>query len=244
MSENARMVNLVRSVERAGYVIGPYLGYLQTEAARDIAVRQYAANRRLTALRERDLYVSLAERGDFLMDPTVDHPEVLDIIQDIQLFRWLETHGAFLSLPLCEDWRVEKEGPTKGRLRGDAELYETLRDRGIYFALASNSTGRWRTEERFLYSEEQENETTRFHQLLVQGALDAPQLHQAFPNTNIYEKYRGTVSLRLRWDPVQRQWNREAQATWIRTQRTGEGRQFQRRIAERRQAVREHWHVL
>lgn len=43
MGENARMVNLVRYVKRAGYMIGPYLGYLQTVEARDIAIRHYAA---------------------------------------------------------------------------------------------------------------------------------------------------------------------------------------------------------
>lgn len=205
----------VRTVEDAGFHILPGTRRLHTTHDREEILGRRAANRRQVALRERDQYRSIIARGVHLPQPENPMDELLDYRQDQALFGWLQGHNAFQGLALNEAYRVERGGPRAGHTRTNREIYDMLRDCGIFWELQHDRNGRWRTRERFLFDDEEEDLSDTFQELLLEGALADPRIRRLVPDRDDYGIFRRVLEMRTTWDSERRQWQRRSSQTGI-----------------------------
>ena len=202
----------MQHLEAAGYTIGPFVGANERTWARERRVGVIEANRRRIASREKALYTTLHSLGVRLSlaeDRAWSQDEPLDYEQDRALFHWLQEHNAFRSLRLNEEYRKEKTGPRAGRARSNAEMWATLRDDGIFWELeARRHNGHWHNFAGPLYTDEDEDESDIFNELLLDGAFATRGIRRAFPGLDEYTMFRRILELRIGWDSRRKVWTR------------------------------------
>lgn len=203
----------VRTVEDAGFHILPETRQFSTAREREEILGRRAAKRRQVALRERDLYASIIARGVHLPEAENRMDDLLDFRQDQALFAWLQGHNAFRGLALNEAYRVERGGPRAGHTRTNSEIYDMLRDCGIFWEMSNDHNGRWRTRERHLFDDEEKDLSDTFHELLLEGALADPGIRRLFPDRDDYALFRSVLEMRATWDSRRRQWQRRSSQT-------------------------------
>jgi len=204
----------IRTIEDAGFRILPEIGRLSTAREHEEILGRRAANRRQVALRERDLYTSLIARGAHLPQPENPMDELLDHRQDQALFAWLQRQDAFRGLALNETYRTERNGGSQpGRTRNNREIYDMLRDCGVFWEMENYRNGRWRTRGRFLFDDEEEGLSDTFQELLLDDAFADPGIRRLFPDRDDYYIFRRVLEIRATWDSRRRQWQRRSSQT-------------------------------
>ncbi|KAL6720468.1 Ubiquitin-protein ligase [Lecanora helva] len=206
----AELGRQIRSIEGAGFLVGSFTEAFATNTDRELARANYAANRRRIAIPERDLFniavrTSLYMPGSaVLMWPNENEP--LDSIQDRMLFMWLEDHYAFHGLKLNEQFRIEDEGVRVGRRRDNAEMWEVLRNKGYYWAVNDRRNGRWHERGLPVYTDQEEDESDVFQQLVLEGAFTTRGVARTFRNRDDYFLFRLFSSRGLVWDMSRGVW--------------------------------------
>ncbi len=203
----------VRLVEVAGFQILPETRQPNTAYEHEEILGRRAANRRQVALRERDLYTSLLARGASLPQSEDPMDELLDHHQDQALFEWLLRHDAFRGVALNESYRVERGDLRTAHTRNNREIYDMLRDCGVFWEMNNDHNGRWRTRGRYLFDEVEEDLSDTFEELLHEGAFADPRIRRMFPGRNEYAIFRAVLEMRASWDPRRRRWQRRSSLT-------------------------------
>lgn len=203
----------VRLVEDAGFQISPETRRPNTAYEHEEILGRRAANRRQVTLRERDLYRSLLAWGAHLPQSGDLRDELLDHHQDQALFEWLQRHDAFRGLALNESYRVERGDLRTAHTRTNREIYDMLRDCGVFWEMDNDRNGRWRTRERYLFDEVEEDLSDTFDELLLEGAFADPSIRRMFPERNEYAIFRAVLEMRASWDPRRRRWQRRSSLT-------------------------------
>ncbi len=203
----------VRLVEESGFQILPETRRPDTAHEHEEILGRRAANRRQVALRERELYTSLLARGVHLPQSENPMDELLDHRQDQALFEWLQRYDAFRGLALNESYRLERGNLRTAHTRTNREIYDMLRDCGVFWEINNDRNGRWRTRERYLFDEVEEDLSDTFDELLHEGAFAGPPIRRMFPERNEYAIFRAVLEMRASWDSRRRRWQRRSSLT-------------------------------
>ena len=188
----------LRAVEDAGYVIDHYLGFL---APRDriVARQQMAASRRQVAVKEKELYFALRSRGVWLPPQLNSDWEMLDHRQDQYLIEYLVQAGAFRSVCLNEQYRVESTGPLTGCVLLDRQIWEKFRDQNNWWDIENDWHGRWRSSNGWLFPDERKNDADILQHA---GAFATPGISRYFRSERYVSDwyiYMRTMEMHLTW---------------------------------------------